>query len=127
MATGSFRAAGDTVKVSPTRIRRSRRGSINIVLSLGFPSPLPASPSASDWRDTDHAKIGRLRGGMPLDSSATCSGLPCSSAACVTPPVHAIALPGTRLLGAGRHRPTFQIGADRILTADVLRLWRESH
>ena len=42
MATGLFRAAGDTVKVSPTRIRRSRRGSINIVLSLGFPSPLTA-------------------------------------------------------------------------------------
>ena len=42
MATGSFRAAGDTVKVSPTRIRRSRRGSINIVLSLGFPSPFTA-------------------------------------------------------------------------------------
>ena len=126
MATGSFRAAGDTVKVSPTRIRRSRRGSINIVLSLGFPSPLPASPSASDWRDTDHAKIDRLRGGMPLDSFRDVLGTPVFVSS-----LHDSAGSRNRssrdLTTGCRPSPTFQIGADRILPADVPRLRRESH
>ena len=126
MATGSFRAAGDTVKVSPTRIRRSRRGSINIVLSLGFPSPLPASPSASDWRDTrscedrpaslrNAARLVRDVLGTPLFVSSLRDSAGSRNRS-------------SRDLTTGcRPSPTFQLGANRILPADVPRLRRESH